>query len=494
LYLLDTATYLGTHVELFRNEEQCIRGIPEVVVSTEQAKFLLRELAGILAFRSECILDRDYTQTSSLPWIIRNSGRVLTRNAIKGVCMCNCVALIVAAGNSKRFGGKLPKQYQELVGQPVLRRTVEAFLTHPKVDKILVVIDPAHRALYDQALTGVLNKLSEPVAGGAQRHDSVRLGLKSLATSIPRPHLVLIHDAARPLIDAVTIDRVIDSLQYNSAAIPAIPITDTLKYSTDGLSTTTVDRKHLWRVQTPQGFYFEKILTAYLHLNTNLEMPTSLSKTPLTDDAAVAEQAGLAITLVPGVEENIKVTTEDDLARAARILIQEPIAEFRTGNGFDVHRFMPGDHVVLCGVSIPHNFGLEGHSDADVALHALTDAILGAIGAGDIGQFFPESDPKWYKCNSVQFLQHAIQMATALKGRIVNLDVTLICEKPKIGPYRSLMAKNLSTILNMQQSRVSIKATTTERLGFTGRQEGIAALATATVWLPTTKGQSSSES
>ncbi len=383
--------------------------------------------------------------------------------------MPSCTALIVAAGTGQRFGAERPKQYLDLAGRPILRHTVEAFLRHPQVSAVQVVINPAFRDLYATAVAGL--GLPEPVAGGASRQDSVRNGLERLAESAP--DLVLIHDAARPLIDEATISAVIAALDAQPAAIAAVPVADTLKRGHDGLVADTVDRSGLWRAQTPQGFRFPDILAAH-RAAAGLE---------LTDDAAVAERAGLPIALVPAKEENFKVTTPDDLTRAARVL-DANLSDIRTGMGFDVHRFTDGDHVTLCGVRVPHTQKLEGHSDADVGLHALTDAILGALCVGDIGSHFPPSDPQWRGADSSRFLRHAADLVAERGGRIAHVDVTIICERPKVGPHREAMATRIAEILGMDASRVSVKATTTEKLGFTGRGEGIAAQAVATVRLP----------
>lgn len=387
--------------------------------------------------------------------------------------MPTCIALIVAGGSGRRFGAQRPKQYHDLLGQPVLRRTVEAFLHHPGIDGVQVVIDPACRALYDVAVAGL--DLPDPVAGGASRQDSVRNGLECLAGQAP--DRVLIHDAARPLVDAATISAVIAALDAHSGAIAAVPVADTLKRASEGMGKglvgATVDRSGLWRAQTPQGFRFADILAAH-RAAAGLE---------LTDDAAVAERAGLPVALVPSREENFKVTTQDDLTRAGQMLLLA-LGDVRTGSGFDVHRFTAGDHVTLCGVAVPHSQGLEGHSDADVGLHALTDAILGALGAGDIGSHFPPSDPQWRGADSAKFLRHAADLVAARNGAIAHVDVTIICERPKVGPHREAMVSRIAQILGITADRVSVKATTTERLGFTGRGEGIAAQAVATVRLP----------
>jgi 2-C-methyl-D-erythritol 4-phosphate cytidylyltransferase/2-C-methyl-D-erythritol 2,4-cyclodiphosphate synthase len=376
-------------------------------------------------------------------------------------------ALIVAAGRGYRLGGALPKQYLPLAGRPVLRYSLETFARHPAIDAVRVVIHRDDLELYEEAARGLA--LLSPVEGGATRQDSVRLGLESLGEV--RPARVLIHDAARPFADAGLIQRMVDALAATPGAIPALPVADTIKRGAEGLIVETVDRHALWRAQTPQAFRYNEILAAH----------RAAAGRELTDDAAVAEAAGLAVGLVQGAEENFKVTTEADLSRAERLLA--PTADIRCGNGYDVHRFGPGGQVMLCGIAIPHDQGLEGHSDADVGLHALTDAILGAIGAGDIGQHFPPSDPRWRGADSSRFLAHAASLLADRGGRLLSLDVTVICERPKVGPYRAAMIARIAEILGLEPSRVSVKATTTEGLGFTGRREGIAAQATATVAL-----------
>lgn len=387
--------------------------------------------------------------------------------------MPSCTALIVAAGRGLRFGADLPKQYLHLAGKPILRRTVEAFLRHPAVTNVRVVIDPAFRDLYDQAVAGL--DLPPPIAGGPTRQDSVLNGLEALAGHAP--DLVLIHDAARPLVDAAAISDVIAALDHAPGAIAATPLADTLKRGTvaGGVirSDGTVDRTALWRALTPQGFRFADILPAH-------RRAAGLN---LTDDAAVAEAAGLAVTLIATDPDNLKVTNQDDLARAERLFLTR-LGDIRTGTGYDVHKFAPGDHVWLCGVQVPHDATLEGHSDADVALHALTDAILGAIASGDIGQHFPPSDPQWKGADSARFLRHAAELVARRDGVIAHVDITIICERPKVGPHREAMVARVADILGIDPARVSVKATTTEGLGFTGRREGIAAQAAATVRLP----------
>jgi 2-C-methyl-D-erythritol 4-phosphate cytidylyltransferase/2-C-methyl-D-erythritol 2,4-cyclodiphosphate synthase len=383
--------------------------------------------------------------------------------------MPGSAAIIVAAGRGTRFGAPLPKQYLPLGGTVLLRRTLEAFARHPRVDFVRTVIHPDDRARYEAAAEGL--GLPPPVAGGATRQDSVRNGLESLVEQ--GPDRVLIHDAARPFVPPELIDAVLAALGEAPGAIAAIPVRDTVKRGEAGRVAATLDRTTLWRAQTPQGFRFAEILAAH----------RAVVGRDLPDDAAVAEQAGLAVALVPASEENFKVTTTDDLDRAERLLAAK-LGDVRTGQGFDVHAFGPGDHVWLCGIQVPHSQGLVGHSDADVGLHALTDAILGALGAGDIGMHFPPSDPQWRGAPSHRFLRHALELVKAAGGMVAHADVTIICERPKVGPHREAMTARIAEILGLDRRRVSVKATTTEKLGFTGRGEGIAAQAIATIRLP----------
>jgi 2-C-methyl-D-erythritol 4-phosphate cytidylyltransferase/2-C-methyl-D-erythritol 2,4-cyclodiphosphate synthase len=383
--------------------------------------------------------------------------------------MGSIYALVLAAGRGARFGGTLPKQYLPLGGTSVLRHAVTAFAANKRIAGIQVTIRPEDGEVYGTALAGL--DLLPPVPGGAERQDSVRLGLEALEPH--KPAYVLIHDGARPFPDAALIDRVIDALDQAPAAIPGLPLGDTIKRVADGVITQTVDRGGLWRVQTPQGFHFDAILAAH----------RAAAGLALTDDAAVAEAAGIAPLVVSGSEANLKVTTTDDLAAAERLIAARQ-ADIRVGQGFDAHPFGPGAGLMICGVNIPHNAGVIGHSDADVGLHALTDAILGAIGAGDIGMHFPPSDPQWKGASSDRFLAHAAGLVRTRGGSIAALDVTIICERPRIGPHRTAMVERIAAILGIAPDRVSVKATTTEKLGFTGRGEGIAAQAVATVRLP----------
>jgi len=384
--------------------------------------------------------------------------------------MNGCAALIVAAGRGRRLGGGSPKQYMQLGGKAMLRRTVEAFSTHPKIDFIQVVINASDKELYVKAMEGLA--IAPPIAGGKTRQESVRLGLENLESQMPKT--VLIHDAARPLIDAATIGRVVDALVTERAAIAAVTVADTLKREDAGHIAVTIDRVGLWRAQTPQGFCFSEIIEAH----------RQAKNTKFTDDAAIAEAAGIPVGLVSGTEANFKVTTADDFVRAEQ-MVADSKGLLRVGQGFDLHRFGPGDHVMICGVSIPYSQGIEAHSDGDVGLHALTDAILGAIGKGDIGTHFPPSDPKWQDVDSTVFLQDALTRLNESGGRIHNLDIMLICEEPKIVPYRDKMLSRIAAITGLPESAINVKATTTEGLGFLGKKEAIAAQAIATVVLPT---------
>lgn len=398
--------------------------------------------------------------------------------------MPGVAALIVAAGRGHRVGGPLPKQYQDLVGRPVLHHTLRALGAHPRVDLVQVVIHADDATLYERAASDlpeeVVNKLLPPVPGGALRQDSVRRGLEDLVKRAPA--LVLIHDGARPLVSTAVIDRTLDALTQADGAIAAVRVSDTLKREAEGARIAgTLDRKGLWRAQTPQGFRFAAILAAHR---------AAASGPELTDDAQVAERAGLAVMLVEGEEANLKITTPEDFRRAALAVggsageIAMIAFEPRTGTGFDVHRFGPGDHVMLCGVRVPHETGVLAHSDGDVGLHALVDAILGALGAGDIGSHFPPSDPKWRNADSGLFVRHAAGLVRQRGATISHVDVTMICERPKVGPHRAAMVERLADLLGVTPDRVSVKATTTEQLGFTGRREGLAAQAVATLLVP----------
>jgi 2-C-methyl-D-erythritol 4-phosphate cytidylyltransferase/2-C-methyl-D-erythritol 2,4-cyclodiphosphate synthase len=380
-----------------------------------------------------------------------------------------CIALIVAAGRGTRLGGTVPKQYRDLGGAPVLRRTLEIFAAHPRIDAIRVVTGADDEAHYTAATAGLA--LLPPVVGGATRQASVLNGLESFAKRPPAS--VLIHDAARPFATAALVDRLIAALDAAPGAVAAVPVVDTLWRAADGAIDDIVPRERLWRAQTPQAFRYADILAAH----------RKAAGRALTDDAAVLRAAGGTVAVVEATEANFKITTEADLARAQaqRFLAN---ADLRFGTGFDVHRLGPGDGVWLCGVKLPFDQALVGHSDADVAIHALVDAILGALGDGDIGTHFPPTDPRWKGVASSRFLRHAASLVAARGGAIRHVDVTIVCERPKIGPHRGALRASLAELLGLPESRVSVKATTTEGLGFTGRGEGIAAQAAATIALP----------
>jgi len=390
-------------------------------------------------------------------------------NAITPPQRPRIAALIVAAGRGVRAGGELPKQYRQVGGDTVLAHSVQTFRAHPEVTELRVVIHPDDRALYEAAVAGL--DLPAPVHGGATRQESVRAGLEALAAAPAPPDIVLIHDAARCFVPAEVISRVLSAIDADGpgGAIPGLPVADTLKRAPGGAIAATVDRTGLYRAQTPQGFPFKAILDAH----------RAAAGQALTDDAAVAEAAGMTVRIVEGAESNIKLTRPEDFTMQT-----DRAMEPRVGAGFDVHRFEPGDHVWLCGVRIAHDRGLKGHSDADAGLHALTDAILGALADGDIGAHFPPSDPRWKDAASDAFLRHAAKLVAARGGRIAHCDITLICERPKIGPHTAAMRARIADILAIAESRVSVKATTTEKLGFTGRGEGLAAEAVATLLLP----------
>lgn len=371
--------------------------------------------------------------------------------------------IIVAAGRGTRAGAGLPKQWRDLAGQPVLAHTVEALAGFGRV---IVVLHPDDMAR-GLALFGGTVTL---IAGGDSRDQSVKNALEALdGTQISK---VLIHDGARPLVPRDLVERVLAALDHAPAAAPALPVTDALWRGAEGQVTGTQDRTGLWRAQTPQGFRFAEILAAH-----------RAHPGGAADDVEVARAAGLAVDIVPGSEDNLKLTYPQDFARAEAILRsrKEASMDVRLGNGYDVHAFCEGDHVVLCGVKLPHSKGLLGHSDADVGMHALTDAIYGALAMGDIGRHFPPSDPQWKGAASWIFLDHAVKLAGSKGYRISNVDVTLVCERPKIGPHALDMAQELARIMGLPADRISVKATTSERLGFTGREEGIAAFATATL-------------
>jgi 2-C-methyl-D-erythritol 4-phosphate cytidylyltransferase / 2-C-methyl-D-erythritol 2,4-cyclodiphosphate synthase len=387
-------------------------------------------------------------------------------------------AVIVAAGRGERAGADVPKQYRPIGGEPMIRATLRAFLAHPGIDFVQPVINPNDRDTYQHAIAG-LEDLLPPVAGGVTRQASVRAGLEALASH--RPGLVLIHDAARPFVSGALIDRAIGAGRTCGAAVPGIALADTVKSIDDRATVTeTLDRSTLRIVQTPQAFSFNLILEAH-------RRAVAAQRESFTDDAALAEWAGQRVSVFEGEADNLKVTTSDDFARAEMTRLAA-LSDVRTGNGFDVHAFAKGDHVMLGGIRIPHSRGVTGHSDADVALHALVDAILGALAEGDIGAHFPPSDPQWKGAASDRFLAFACERVRKRGGAIAHLDVTVVCETPRISPHRDAMRARIADIANVAIDRVAVKATTSEKLGFAGRGEGIFAMATATIRLPWSAG------
>ncbi|MEM6972070.1 MAG: bifunctional 2-C-methyl-D-erythritol 4-phosphate cytidylyltransferase/2-C-methyl-D-erythritol 2,4-cyclodiphosphate synthase [Pseudomonadota bacterium] len=394
-------------------------------------------------------------------------------------------AVIVAAGRGTRLGGPVAKQYRLLAGRSVLAHTIEQALGCAAVDHVIVAIGAEDGPAYAAAVAEIADaRLMAPALGGATRADSVRAALEALEDTAPQT--VLVHDAARPFATPALWQRVIDAIDDNTGAIAAEAVVDALwREDEQACAETPVPRAGLWRAQTPQAFPFEALLAAH-------RGEAASDSPPALDDAEVFRRAGHAVRLVEGLSENFKITTAADLARAERMLTPSPadrsapIPDVRTGHGFDVHRFGPGDHVWLCGVRLPHSARLMGHSDADVGLHALADALYGALAEGDIGTHFPPSDPQWKGAESHQFLSHAAGRVRARGGRIGNVDVTLLCEAPKIGPHAPAMRARLAEILGIDAGRIGLKATTMERMGFIGREEGMGCIANATVILPGT--------
>ena len=375
-------------------------------------------------------------------------------------------ALIVAAGSGSRVGGEMPKQYRLIAGKAVLAHAVDALVSHPRIDRVRVVIGEGQQSAFNEAIAG--GDVGVPIIGGATRQESVRRGLEALAVE-GAPDLVLIHDAARPFCPPDVIDRLLKALATNAAAVPALPAADTLMRGKGKHLGETVDRTHLNRIQTPQAFHFERILDAH----------RAKASESFTDDATLARAALVGVVRVEGDEALNKLTLIGDFARAEDRLRTRLVS--RTGLGFDVHAFSSEGPIMMGGVEVPHEKGLAGHSDADVVLHAITDALLGAAGEGDIGQHFPPNDPQWKGASSDRFLLHAAGLIRDGGGIIDHVDCTVICEEPKLGPYRAAMRSNIAGLLGLPESAVNIKATTTERLGFTGRREGIAAQAVASI-------------
>jgi 2-C-methyl-D-erythritol 4-phosphate cytidylyltransferase/2-C-methyl-D-erythritol 2,4-cyclodiphosphate synthase len=385
-------------------------------------------------------------------------------------------AVIVAGGSGLRAGGERPKQYQLIGGKPVIWWTCQAFLSHPAIDHVQAVIGAGHEDMFAAATDGL--DIGLPVIGGATRQDSCRIGIEAVARH--RPAKVLIHDAARPFASPELIGDVVGWLDRFPAVVPGLPVAETLKFAPGGIVSRTVDRASIWSAQTPQGFAYDAILAAYRKAEAERTQN-------LTDDASVAEQAGVAIAMIPGRLENRKLTTAEDIQIADRQMTAshyESLPDIRVGQGIDIHPFAEGAMVTLCGIAIPHSHGLKGHSDADAAMHALTDAILGTIGEGDIGTHFPPSDPQWKGAASSIFLARAMELLEAKGGRLANADITILAEAPKIAPHVPAMKAFLAPLLRLDQTRIAIKATTMEKLGAIGRKEGIMAFATVTVRLP----------
>lgn len=381
-------------------------------------------------------------------------------------------AVVVAGGRGIRAGGNLPKQYRSLGGSPVLRQTLSIFMRHAEIDLVQPVIHRDDEDLYRQSAAGL--DLLAPTFGGATRQGSVRAGLEALEPH--RPAVVLVHDAARPFASAALVSRAIAAASAG-AAIPGLEMSDTVKeIDSDGRVVRTLDRARLRGIQTPQAFDYSMLLAAH-------RKAAAAGRDDFTDDAALAEWAGMSVAVFAGEASNIKMTTPEDFSRIEASEMAA-LGDIRTGTGYDVHAFIAGDHVWLGGVRIPHDQGVTGHSDADVALHAAVDAILGALADGDIGAHFPPSDPQWKGASSDRFLKFAVERVRARGGRLMHLDITIVCEAPKIGPHRDAMRARIAEIAEIAVDRVAVKATTSERLGFPGRREGLVAFATATVRLP----------
>jgi 2-C-methyl-D-erythritol 4-phosphate cytidylyltransferase/2-C-methyl-D-erythritol 2,4-cyclodiphosphate synthase len=391
--------------------------------------------------------------------------------SVKSTILSTFHVLIAAAGSGKRFGGELPKQYRQIGGKPLIRHTIDSFLRTPGIASLRVIIDPEHNDLYREAVSGL--DLPEPITGGSERKDSIINGLKAFS-NLSHKDIILIHDGARPLVRPADIHNIVHILQDHPAACLATPVADTLRrQASNDEAADPVDRSGLWAMQTPQGFHYGVIRDAHDKAPKNKNY---------TDDTQMVSDLGIPVKLVQGSRTNIKVTTPEDLEIVAAFLER---TESRIGIGFDVHAFSKESGPVrLCGIDVPHANKLEGHSDADVALHAITDALLGSIGQGDIGRHFPPSDMKYKNMDSAIFLKRAVELVLTANGKIANIDLTIICESPKITPHAEKMIARVAEICGIDKSRVSVKATTTEKLGFTGRGEGIASQAIASVTLP----------
>jgi 2-C-methyl-D-erythritol 4-phosphate cytidylyltransferase/2-C-methyl-D-erythritol 2,4-cyclodiphosphate synthase len=387
--------------------------------------------------------------------------------------MAEVAVVVVAAGRGVRAGGDRPKQFRRIGDEIMLRRTLVMLVAAPQVGLVQPVIRREDREFFDHAADKL--ELLPPAFGGATRQASVRAGLEALA---PRqPSIVLVHDAARPFVTQALVARAIAAAQQSGAAVPGLAVADTIKAVDDaGFVAQTLDRARLRSIQTPQGFAFAPLLAAH-------RKAAAQGRDDFTDDAALAEWAGMKVSVFEGEPGNIKITDASDFARAEAAQFAA-LGDVRTGTGIDVHAFAPGDHVMLGGVRIAHGQRLSGHSDADVVLHAATDALLGALAEGDIGAHFPPSDPQWKGASSDRFLTFAVERVKARGGRIAHLDITVVCEAPKIGPHRDAMRLKIAELAGIAPARVAVKATTSEKLGFTGRGEGIVCYATASVRLP----------
>lgn len=385
------------------------------------------------------------------------------------------IALITAGGRGSRFAKHdIPKQYLPLCGMPILRHCINTFLSHNEVDNVVVVIRKEDLELYKEATFGL--DILPAVYGGKTRQESVRFGLESLQTANPKK--VLIHDAARPFVTKKIISSVITQLDYSSAVIPAVQIDDTIKKCSDGKILWTVERSDLWRAQTPQGFNYQDIMHYHKLYKDKI----------FTDDAALKEHAGMPVTIIPGSPNNFKITTDDDYERAEAIAAQQiskATKENRVGLGFDIHAFNtthnPNGTIMLGGVEIPHEFSLIGHSDGDVLLHSVIDALLGAVGLDDIGTYFPDTDEKWKGADSSKLLKYVHVLLKNKNARVINLDINIICEYPKIAPHRKALVASIARILGLDVSRINIKGKTFEKLGAIGRREGIACQAVAMI-------------
>ena len=383
----------------------------------------------------------------------------------------NVAAIVVAAGRGERAGGGVPKQYRTLAGVPIIRQSVENMVRVSTIRAIQPVVHRDDEVLFRTALSGI--DILPPVFGGATRQASVLAGLEALASR--KPDVVLVHDAARPFVSPALIERAIAAGE-KGAAVPALPITDTVKSVENDVVTSTLDRNALRTIQTPQAFRFDFLLDAH-------RKAAGAGRHDFPDDASLAEWAGMRVSVFAGDPGNIKLTTREDFIRAEAEAMAK-LGDVRVGSGYDVHVFGDGDHIMLGGVKIPHTRGVVGHSDADVALHALVDAILGALADADIGVHFPPSDPKWRGASSDRFLKFAVERVKARGGMIAHLDVTVVCEAPRVGPHRDAIRARIAEIAGISPDRVAIKATTSEKMGFTGRGEGLTASATATIRLP----------